>query len=83
MPTLISILREQDNQIQTGEVLSKVADMEYLVRTAGRELRVRSAVADSLPEGMRVILADSAEGLYIVGNQALKNTSVTEVVIDG
>ena len=83
MPTLISLLRESENRIQTGEIVTKVADMEYSVRTQNRELRVRSAIAEELPRGVRVVLADSDEGLYIVGKQSLKNQSITEVVIDG
>jgi hypothetical protein len=83
MPTLISILRQKEKRIVTGEVVSKIADMEYTVRTENRELRVRAAIAEDLPEGVRVVLAHSDEGLYIVGKQALKNQTATEVVIDG
>lgn len=69
----------------TGEVVNKISESKktYTISIAGKERRVKSAIAEDLPVGSRVVLVSTPEGYYIVGSEMSKNRDIREVVIDG
>lgn len=69
----------------TGEVVNKISESKktYTISIAGKERKVKSAIAQDLDVGSRVILVSTPEGYYIVGSESSKNRDIREVVING
>lgn len=84
MPTLKSLIVDKGSRDSvTGEILSNQGNGLYMVKAAGIDRVVRSAVADVFEVGSRVVLSLTDEGTYIVGKEKIRQRLRKEVRVDG
>jgi hypothetical protein len=83
MPGILELLVLPEREVTSGEVLSRKANGFYQVKIADRILSIKTAVPQTLNVGARVVVADTAEGKYIVAAGSLQNRQQQEVIIDG
>ena len=83
MPGIRQLLRFDQEQVTTVEVVRKNADGTYAVKDGRREINVRSAFAEDLTVGARTVMTRTTTGNFVVGQERIIYGTITEVNIDG
>ena len=73
MAGIVSLLSVTKDRLMTGAVKKRLRDRVYEVEIAGATSSsgraVRSSISESLTPGERVVIAETPDGLYIVGKE--------------
>lgn len=83
MPSLTSLMAVPAKDIRVGEVVSKISGDVYRVKVQNQERSIKSAVPSSFQLGAKVLVTQTDEGEFIIGESTLTSRKFKEVIISG
>lgn len=83
MAGILKILQAKREGVAAGVVISSKGNNNYVVRTKGRQLNVRSTLPKKLIVGSKVILTNTDEETYIIGDDNVRKKGQVEIPVSG
>ena len=83
MASILKILRAKQTGVAAGVVIASHGNNNYVVRTKGRQINVRSTLSKKLITGSKVILTNTDEETYIIGDDNVRKKGQVEIPVTG
>jgi hypothetical protein len=73
----------KEREVLTGTIISHESDNRYLVQVGNRQIRIKTAVSETLLPNTGVVVTKTTTGYYIIGTERYKRRMRKKVVITG
>jgi len=83
MAGILKILEAKKTGVAAGVVITSLGNKNYVVSTKGRQVRVRSTLPHSLIAGSKVLLTNTSEETYIIGDDSVRKKGQVEIPVTG
>lgn len=82
MSGIFSLLAVRKPELDTGTIIGKSKN-GIIVRAGKETLVIKSATADALKIGNKVVIGQAGENKYIIGKEKSESGSILEVRVNG